>query len=129
MPPAQMREDIQELVDDLMERVSWMKDEIGRLEVERKEEEQVRTRDVGKGRRYQLVNSYSLLRSHRNRGCELLTRRCARLTKSTLMPFKKPVSSREAAQILLKLLIAIPRTCRRAANQGRRAFATKLRLA
>lgn len=36
-----MREDVQELVDDLMERVGWMKEEIARLEVERRSEEQV----------------------------------------------------------------------------------------
>ncbi|PWN22594.1 hypothetical protein BCV69DRAFT_297873 [Microstroma glucosiphilum] len=37
--PAQIREDVKEMTEDLMERVKWMKDEIGRLEAERKEAE------------------------------------------------------------------------------------------
>lgn len=39
--PAQIREDVKEMTEDLMERVKWMKDEIGRLEAERKETEHV----------------------------------------------------------------------------------------
>lgn len=41
--PAQIREDVKEMTEDLMERVKWMKDEIGRLDAERKEEEHVST--------------------------------------------------------------------------------------
>jgi uncharacterized small protein (DUF1192 family) len=53
--PAQIKEDVKEMTEDLMERVKWMKDEIGRLEAERKEAEHVsatmeakgKTRDIG----------------------------------------------------------------------------------
>lgn len=41
VPPAQMREDIRELVDDLMDRCKWMKDEIQALEVEETDAEKV----------------------------------------------------------------------------------------
>ncbi|CAO1618010.1 unnamed protein product [Parajaminaea phylloscopi] len=37
--PAQMRDDIRELVDDLMDRCKWMKDEINALGVEETDEE------------------------------------------------------------------------------------------